>query len=98
MAGTSLKKWRFQCCRARKPMKLFSCQGCGELLYFENIRCENCGRSLGYLPDINEISALDPAPDGGWVALAAQGVAYKFCTNNAAGVCNWMVKADGGEE
>ena len=30
-------------------MKLFSCQGCGQLLYFENVRCENCGRALGYL-------------------------------------------------
>ena len=52
-------------------MKLFSCQGCGQLLYFENVRCENCGRALGYLPDITEISALDAKPDGGWTALAA---------------------------
>ena len=79
-------------------MKLFSCQGCGNLLYFENIRCENCGRALGYLPDITEISALDPKDGGGWTALAAQGVAYKFCANNEYGVCNWMVPADGGEE
>ena len=44
-------------------MKLFSCQGCGQLLYFENIRCENCGRALGYLPDMTEISALDAKPE-----------------------------------
>src|SRR5271156_843372 len=43
-------------------MKLFSCQGCGQLLYFENVRCENCQRLLGYLSDITEISALDPLP------------------------------------
>ena len=41
-------------------MKLFSCQGCGQLLYFENVRCENCGRLLGYLTDLTEISALEP--------------------------------------
>ena len=40
-------------------MKLFSCQGCGQLLYFENIRCESCGRALGYLTDLTEISALE---------------------------------------
>ena len=74
-------------------MKLFSCQGCGELLYFENVRCENCGRTLGYLTDINEISALDPAPDG-WQVLAAPGKSYKFCRNYDAGMCNWMVRAD----
>ena len=33
-------------------MKLFACQACGQLLYFENVRCEHCGRTLGYLPDL----------------------------------------------
>jgi hypothetical protein len=75
-------------------MKLFSCQGCGELLYFENIRCENCGRALGYLTDMTEISALDPVEGGGWAALAAPRGGYKFCRNYDAGMCNWMVPAD----
>jgi hypothetical protein len=75
-------------------MKLFSCQGCGELLYFENIRCENCGRALGYLTDITDISALDPRAGGGWITLAAPQQAYKFCRNYDAGMCNWMVRAD----
>jgi hypothetical protein len=75
-------------------MKLFSCQGCGELLYFENVRCENCGRALGYLTDLNEISALDPLEEGGWGVLAAPQKAYKFCRNYDAGMCNWMVPAD----
>jgi len=79
-------------------MKLFTCQGCGQLLYFENYRCENCGRALGYLPDINEISALEPdAAGGGWTVLAAGGVPYKFCENNTLGVCNWMLPADSPE-
>ncbi|HKY17448.1 MAG TPA: putative zinc-binding peptidase [Rhizomicrobium sp.] len=75
-------------------MKLFSCQGCGELLYFENIRCENCGRALGYLVDINDISALDPVESGGWRLLALPHKSYKFCRNYNAGMCNWMVPAD----
>jgi len=76
-------------------MKLFSCQGCGQLLYFENVRCENCGRALGYLTDINEISALEPADAAlGWRALAAPHKTYKFCENYDAGMCNWMVPAD----
>ena len=75
-------------------MKLFSCQGCGELLYFENVRCENCGRALGYLPDLTEISALDVKDGGGWITLAAPEKAYKFCKNNASGVCNWMVPVE----
>jgi len=75
-------------------MKLFSCQGCGQLLYFENVRCENCGRPLGYLTDLTEISALDPQDNGAWSVLAAPGKAYKFCNNYNAGMCNWMVPAD----
>ena len=74
-------------------MKLFSCQGCGQLLYFENVRCENCGRFLGYLPDKTEISALEPGADGLSATLVAPETAYKFCRNYEAGVCNWMVAA-----
>jgi hypothetical protein len=79
-------------------MKLFSCQGCGQLLYFENIRCENCGRPLGYLYDLTEISALDVKPDGGFAVLAAPGKAYKFCQNYDAGMCNWMLPAGSPED
>src|SRR3954466_341218 len=65
----------------RLSMKLFSCQGCGQLLYFENVRCENCGRALGYLADLTEISAVEEKEDGSWQVLAAQGIDYKFCKN-----------------
>ena len=40
-------------------MKLFECQHCGQPLYFENVRCESCGRGLGYLPAYETISALE---------------------------------------
>ncbi|HEX4272736.1 MAG TPA: putative zinc-binding peptidase [Rhizomicrobium sp.] len=75
-------------------MKLFSCQGCGQLLYFENVRCENCQRLLGYLSDLTEISALEPLAGDSWKVLAAPKKAYKFCNNAQFGVCNWMVPAD----
>jgi hypothetical protein len=79
---------------AGNPMKLFSCQGCGQLLYFENWRCESCGRLLGFLPDRAEITALETD----WTVMAAPQVQYKFCKNNSLGVCSWMVRADGTEE
>jgi len=75
-------------------MKLFACQACGQLLYFENVRCEHCHRSLGYLPDLGTLSALDPVPGGGWRVLAAPEKAYKFCDNARYGVCNWMLPAE----
>jgi len=75
-------------------MKLFSCQACGQLLYFENVRCEQCGRVLGYITDIAKISALEPLEGDAWKVLAAPETAYKFCNNTQFGVCNWMVPAD----
>src|ERR1043166_6612633 len=73
-------------------MNIFSCQGCGQRLYFENFQCEQCGRRLGYLPDHAVISALEPG-DSDFKALAADGAPYKFCVNAQYGVCNWMIPA-----
>jgi hypothetical protein len=74
-----------------KPVKLFSCQACGQVLFFENIRCEHCGHVLGYLPDKSTVSALEPLEGEAWSALANPENPYKFCQNYVHGVCNWMV-------
>lgn len=75
-------------------MKLFKCQHCGQMLYFENVRCENCGYALGYLPDIGVLSAV--REDGAnWIALANPSRSYRFCANWEAYACNWMVPAGG---
>ena len=47
-------------------MKLFECQSCGQLLYFENSTCLRCGNRLGYLPDLQVLSALSPAGNDRW--------------------------------
>src|SRR5262245_48432073 len=31
-------------------MKIFTCGACGQVLFFDNVRCEKCGRTLAYLP------------------------------------------------
>jgi hypothetical protein len=74
-------------------MKLFECQYCGQPLFFENTRCERCGHALGYLPDQETISALEPEGDT-WRALAAPG-RYIYCANAEYEVCNWLVAAEG---
>ena len=77
------------------PMKLFSCQACGQVLYFENVRCEHCGHVLGYLPDQGDRFLPWSRWTGeAWKALAAPEKPYKFCQNYSHGVCNWMVPAD----
>ena len=53
-------------------MKLFRCQACDQVLYFENTRCERCGHVLGYLPEAGRLSALEPEGEA-WRPLAAEG-------------------------
>ena len=74
-------------------MKLFVCQNCAQLLYFENDRCENCGKQLGYLPDVQELSVIDPAGDR-YTAMAAPDSVYRPCANAVHNACNWMVRDD----
>ena len=71
-------------------MKLFKCQNCSHLLYFENTRCESCGHDLGYLPHAMTLSALDPDGDT-FHPLAAPDRAVRRCDNAQYGACNWMV-------
>jgi hypothetical protein len=46
-------------------MKIFQCQACGQVLHFENTRCESCGRTLGYLAEDYALSALEHVPEEG---------------------------------
>jgi hypothetical protein len=73
-------------------MKLFKCQACGQLLHFENTKCVKCGRRLGYIPNAETLSALEPEDDN-WRARAVEGKRYRFCANAAFDVCNWMIDA-----
>lgn len=76
-------------------MQLFKCQKCGQVLYFENTVCEKCGSRLGYLPDLGDMSAVEP--DGPtWIASANPGKRYRFCANWEDNACNWMVSAEDG--
>src|ERR1700722_3668949 len=78
-------------------MKLFLCQHCSQLLYFENRQCQNCGHRLGYLPSAATLSALE-LDTNGWRPLASPSGRYRFCTNAQYDACNWLVSADASED
>ena len=84
-------------------MKLFKCQHCGQLIYFENDLCLKCSHRLGFISDIMNLSALEPIePKSGqqpevWRALAIDNKFYRPCANAQFGVCNWMVDAGTGD-
>lgn len=73
-------------------MKLFKCQKCSNLLYFENRTCERCGATTGYIPRLEVLSAVEPTGPN-WAALADPGPLYRFCANWERHACNWLVEA-----
>ena len=79
-------------------MKLFRCQNCGQVLYFENVKCERCGDALGFMPRHGVLSALEPAEDGAFKPLAAPRTRRRYCVNAQSDACNWLVPADSAEQ
>jgi hypothetical protein len=74
-------------------MKLFECSACGQPLYFENTRCESCGRRLGYHPAAQDLAALEPAGDR-WRRFARADQLFRLCVNAEHDACNWLVPED----
>jgi hypothetical protein len=78
-------------------MKIFNCDSCGSLVFFENVKCLNCNHPLGFLPGPAEIAAWEPGTDG-TCRILARGQTdqlYRLCDNSQKyEVCNWMVPAN----
>ena len=78
-------------------MKVFHCDHCQQLLFFENVNCVNCGRVLAYLFDTRDMVSLEPQEGGGWRSIS--GIRYRLCSNySREKVCNWAMPAESAEE
>jgi hypothetical protein len=75
-------------------MRVFNCGACGQLVYFENGRCERCGSELGFLPETLELVALAPG-DGGEdrAVVGRDGPPARRCANAQTAGCNWLTPA-----
>jgi hypothetical protein len=76
-------------------MDIFHCDYCGQLVFFENIECMQCGHRLAYLPEIGQMGSLEPLADNLWHLPAdAARTEYRLCANYTGyDVCNWAVNA-----
>ncbi len=72
-------------------MKIFSCDHCGSLVYFENTSCVNCGHILGFDERTLSMRALVRNNDGTLVSVGADPFYYYFCQNESYQACNWLV-------
>jgi len=77
-------------------VKVFHCDHCGHLLFFENTQCVRCGHAVAYLPDLACVGSLDQGDDGTWRSpqAVASSQGYRLCDNYAIhAVCNWAIPA-----
>ena len=78
-------------------MKIDHCDHCGQVVFFENSLCVNCGHTLAFFPDRMQIGSLESDDAGALRRPAAIGVKnhYRLCANYSAHqVCNWAVDVD----
>lgn len=78
-------------------MRVFHCDHCRHLVFFENVQCVHCSHTLAYLPDLGVIASLDQSKDGTWATPLprSKGRKYRLCANYIGqNVCNWAVPAD----
>jgi hypothetical protein len=84
-------------------VKVFHCDHCRHLLFFENTQCVKCGHLLAFLPELMIVGSLDRSPRstdegaGLWTSplRSAAGRSFRLCANyEGAGICNWAVDAD----
>jgi hypothetical protein len=83
-------------------MRLFTCQSCSNTVFFENVRCTQCGHALAYLPDERRVAAIESVEGQPnlYIALVkgrknTSARRYRLCQNSIEhGVCNWAVRAE----
>ena len=77
-------------------MKVYTCDACGQLVFFENSFCERCGHALGFHDRDLRLVTLRPRPDdpNTFDTLGPAPIAFRRCDNAARARCNWLVPAD----
>lgn len=85
-------------------MRVFNCDHCGHLVFFDSVRCVACGSALAFLPDVLTMAALETEPQGNaglWRRKGARGASepsgrlYRMCRNHTEHqACNFAVPAN----
>ena len=74
-------------------MRLFNCTNCGQLLYFENNHCEQCGLPLGFIAEeLTLLPIVKDADETYRLHGRDETSLYRYCKNHEYNVCNWLVQ------
>ena len=71
-------------------MRDFTCHNCGQRLSFENSKCLNCGKPLGFWLETRTIYNLDEKE-----RTEIDGTLVERCENTKVAQCNWLVAWSG---
>lgn len=73
-------------------MKIFECDHCHYVLFFENDHCENCGHLSGYNDRSHKMLTFDP--HNAALVSDRKHDTFKYCKNKEYHVCNWLLPAE----
>lgn len=87
------------------PMRAFTCDHCGHLVFFESNHCVHCGAALAFVPEQMRMLALTPSTEDVtcWQPLSPQQLQQtprvRLCANRSAlsHGCNFTTDASGHE-
>lgn len=71
-------------------MRPFSCSVCGQLLFFDNSTCLQCGAPVGFVVDELRVTALT-IDDAGIRKADGSPDLFRHCTNQHLARCNWLI-------
>jgi hypothetical protein len=77
-------------------LRVFSCDFCEQLVFFENTDCLRCLHPLGYIHTRRDVVALEPLGDGRFAEFDAGASRWRRCLTAPTTGCNWLVPADAG--
>ena len=74
-------------------MLVFTCDNCGQLVFFDNDHCLRCRAPLGYADSKGSIVALSELEPGRLVELSEPPTIWQRCATAGVTGCNWLVPA-----
>lgn len=77
-------------------MRVFTCDNCGQVVFFDNDKCLRCSSPLGYLHETGGMTALTQVEGGALVDTTGAVKAWERCATRDGSGCNWLVPAGSG--
>jgi hypothetical protein len=75
-------------------LRVFRCDSCDQLVFFENSNCLRCLHPLGYIHERRDLVALEADDDFTFSEFGPGDGSWRRCTNAVSTGCNWLVRAD----